>query len=425
MKEDPFISFIIPVYNRGNYLEACIRSILDLKAVSYEIILVDDASTDISADICEAYAGKYDFIRLIRFSENCGVGAAKQAGMEHAMGEYLYFLDSDDMIEQDSFLYTVKTLQEFPETELCMVDYYEQTGTSGRKNAIREIHCIQIMEVEDFLGSASQRNGVGFMWRYFFRRSFINKRGIRIAPIRYAEDFIFVAQCLLAADNILLCPSCCCIYQKHTAENSITRNIQFDMELMGFYSVLTYIGAFLSENHISKTKIFHVEYQVLCIAFPALLYGAFEYEEVEFEKKMPEGIFSYYIQNGGEKTILLLRYYAKSVFQELSRGKEIVLCPAGYASVKLASFTLKESMPVIGFLDNYKKDADISVKGKKIPVIHFENFSQMDFGSICVFVNSIYEKELVLQMKKIADSKLIIFSYHDLLREIQRQAHIN
>ena len=94
------ISVIIPVYNAEPYLNRCIDSVLASAYSDFEIILVNDGSTDRSPDICRAYAE--NDIRVVFLSqENRGVSSARNLGLEAARGEWIVFLDSDDFITDD------------------------------------------------------------------------------------------------------------------------------------------------------------------------------------------------------------------------------------------------------------------------------------------------------------------------------------
>ena len=98
------ISVIIPVYNVAEWLPQCLDSVLDTDFDDYEIILVDDGSTDgKSGAICDEYAGMHpDLIKVIH-QENGGPGASRNTGIEHAAGDYLLFVDSDDYIDSSIF----------------------------------------------------------------------------------------------------------------------------------------------------------------------------------------------------------------------------------------------------------------------------------------------------------------------------------
>lgn len=100
MDKDIFISIIVPVYNVEKYLRECLDSISLLKAVTWEAILVDDGSTDTSGQICDEYAKQDSRFRVIH-QKNTGVSAARNAGLDAAKGEWIWFVDSDDSINPD------------------------------------------------------------------------------------------------------------------------------------------------------------------------------------------------------------------------------------------------------------------------------------------------------------------------------------
>ncbi len=96
------ISVVIPVYNVKEYLDECINSVINQTYACLEIILVDDGSTDGSSEICDKY-GHLDERILVIHQENGGLSCARNTGIEHASGEYISFIDSDDYIELDTY----------------------------------------------------------------------------------------------------------------------------------------------------------------------------------------------------------------------------------------------------------------------------------------------------------------------------------
>lgn len=101
MERQELISVIIPVYNVEEYLRECVDSVLKQTYEAFEVILVDDGSTDASGDICDSYVEKDARIRVIH-QENQGLSGARNAGFASANGMYVYFLDSDDWILPES-----------------------------------------------------------------------------------------------------------------------------------------------------------------------------------------------------------------------------------------------------------------------------------------------------------------------------------
>ncbi|MCD7127282.1 glycosyltransferase [Limosilactobacillus agrestis] len=93
------VSVIIPIYNKEKYLTKCIDSVLEQTYSNLEIILVDDGSTDRTAELCERYYEKYDNIRVLHKKKG-GIGSSRNAGLAMATGDYILFVDSDDWLDK-------------------------------------------------------------------------------------------------------------------------------------------------------------------------------------------------------------------------------------------------------------------------------------------------------------------------------------
>jgi len=98
-------SIIIPVYNVKSYISACVKSILNQSHENFEIILIDDASSDGSGALCDAISAEESRVKVIHQKVNSYVGAARNAGLKISRGEYIYFLDSDDELCPDILRY--------------------------------------------------------------------------------------------------------------------------------------------------------------------------------------------------------------------------------------------------------------------------------------------------------------------------------
>ena len=106
------LSIIIPVYNVEGYLKECLDSILKIKGIAYEIILIDDGSTDQSGTICDLYQEKFgeDFIKVVH-KKNLGVSSARNEGIKKAKGKYIIFVDSDDSLIAENFTYVLEHIE--------------------------------------------------------------------------------------------------------------------------------------------------------------------------------------------------------------------------------------------------------------------------------------------------------------------------
>ena len=100
MKNEQPVSVILPIYNVEKYLERCIKSIAAQTYTNLEILLIDDGSTDLSADICDMWAEKDKRVIAIH-KKNEGLGMARNTGIDNATGRYVFFVDSDDYVAPD------------------------------------------------------------------------------------------------------------------------------------------------------------------------------------------------------------------------------------------------------------------------------------------------------------------------------------
>ena len=121
----PMISIIIPVYNTQQYLPRCIDSILSQSFTDFELLLIDDGSTDGSGKICDAYAEKDNRIRVFH-KENGGVSSARNLGLNEAQGEWICFVDSDDELLPDGLQIMADGISN--EVDMIMAGYYEFEG---------------------------------------------------------------------------------------------------------------------------------------------------------------------------------------------------------------------------------------------------------------------------------------------------------
>ena len=226
----PYFSLILPVYNVASYLKRCVDSILSQSFKDYEIILVDDGSTDDSPLICDAYAEKYSNIHVIH-KVNGGLSSARNAGLEQAKGEYVWWIDSDDWIEQGALehLYNAsfekkpdvvkfhyfraeKEMQEIP----CQISPGIYTGTE----AVRNLLNMAFYATGEFLLSA---------WVHLYRRSFIVKTDIPFISERLvgSEDYLFNLSVLPMAESV--CVVALPLYSYYLREGSLAQTYKRDL----------------------------------------------------------------------------------------------------------------------------------------------------------------------------------------------------
>lgn len=126
----PQLSIIVPVYNTEKYLDGCIQSILTQTFQDWELILIDDGSTDGSGKICDQYANR-DVRIYTKHTVNRGLSSARNTGLDLAKGEYISFIDSDDEITSETYSDNFKILQKYPELKVVQFPTIEGYSEEG------------------------------------------------------------------------------------------------------------------------------------------------------------------------------------------------------------------------------------------------------------------------------------------------------
>lgn len=202
-----FLSFIIPVYNAEEFLKECLDSILhqDLSYDEYEIICINDGSTDGSFDILNEYDKAYDNIRVIN-QDNSGVSAARNIGINTASGEYLWFVDADDFIGRN-ILNMLKAFLNNSQIDVA------QLGAYPFQNKLS--HSEKTAYKEGKLQPKSYANHV-FVTRNIFRKRFLIRYHIRFCTeLSYSEDKVFISEVLSENPNVIQVKKVCYYYRYH------------------------------------------------------------------------------------------------------------------------------------------------------------------------------------------------------------------
>ncbi len=182
----PKVSVIIPVYNVEEYLPKCLDSITNQTLRDIEIICIDDCSTDSSCKIIKEYAGRDNRIKLIENQQNSGAAISRNNGFEIAAGEYIYFMDSDDWIDNDYLKTMVKTIEE------VNTDVVVNLSISYHKMASMQV---QYLRAEYNLGYITNKQEIlqlpVMAWCKLFKYEFLEKNSLKFLDIKYANDLVF------------------------------------------------------------------------------------------------------------------------------------------------------------------------------------------------------------------------------------------
>ncbi|QZE12887.1 glycosyltransferase [Halosquirtibacter laminarini] len=213
------ISIVIPVYNVELYLENCIKSCLsglkDHDPSSFEIILVNDESTDGSLSICEFYVRNYEFIRLIN-QTNGGLSNARNSGLKASKGQYIWFVDSDDLIIPSIISHIYNSLN--GSYDLLWIDYITSNECYIEQNKSN----FEVTGEKLYIDYLNDKN---FAWRFIYNRQFLLKSNLYFYEGIYYEDFEFTPRVLAIANKCLVITKIGYIYniRGNSISNSCSR----------------------------------------------------------------------------------------------------------------------------------------------------------------------------------------------------------
>ncbi len=237
----PKVSVIVPVYNVEKYIHQCVDSILRQTMGDIEIILVDDGSADGCPEICDEY-GKMDNRVKVIHQKNAGVSSARNRGIEIATGQYVYFVDSDDWIEEDGLKQLYETAQS-AKADVVFADCYERYEYIGTKRIClysRDFNSSDrdfILQIQKSVlchkfspcFSAGADSAYPAPWSKLIRLGLIKEKEIKFDPYVQGiyDDGLFTMEVLEYAKKILY--SGICAYNYRILNSSLVHTYKSDM----------------------------------------------------------------------------------------------------------------------------------------------------------------------------------------------------
>ena len=254
----PPISVVIPMYNAEKYIGACLTSLLNQKFKNFEVIVVDDGSTDNSCAVVESFIPKFDGrINLLHMGKNTGGPAAPaNKGVNFSRGKYIHVMDSDDLLTDNSYEVLFNLAENYDADLVCM-----DLGVKVIKNNDSPFPNQEDVEVVGWHGGPFvdkptlesddikervkkiSRNGVGWtVWEKFVRRDFLMENEIKFVEIRLSHDLAWVMQTFCLAKRILTIPDLVYIFRPNSTSLTATKR-----------TPEKYLDAFLT-SHIKGMK---------------------------------------------------------------------------------------------------------------------------------------------------------------------------
>lgn len=232
------VSIIIPIYNVEKYIEQCFTSIYaqDISEDIFEVIAVNDGTPDNSMSIVKTIASQHKNLVIIN-QENQGLSVARNTGLDHAKGEYIWFVDSDDWLTKDSLSIVLDTIISYPKIDVfatVLMMQYEKND----KAKVEYVPNPKVKSGRDYMFRNNNANR-GACQRYVFKKAFLEKYDLRFMPGVYHEDGEFSNRMLYLADKLMIIPQPVYNYRIRTSGSIMSsRKMKMNDDLVKIFFVL-------------------------------------------------------------------------------------------------------------------------------------------------------------------------------------------
>lgn len=281
-------SVIVTIYNIEEWIYRCIQSILGQTYNDFEIILVDDGSTDRSGKICDEFCEKYPNTFRVIHKENGGPSDARNVGVQAARGEYIIFIDGDDFLKEDALRNMKDAIVNFSKPDILYSN--GNFEFSDRKNLFRKnnIVCLEKKENQQFTGKEllrtllrNQINGWS-VWGKAYSREFWVNNGFCFR-YRFMEDMDLCYKIYIVAQSVAVIPPYYCYYRGRTGSLLSKFNAE---NLLTYIDILKQWDVYLTENTLIDEDIKGMIYQRFAIEYVQAVMAKIYYADEEMRKTL-------------------------------------------------------------------------------------------------------------------------------------------
>ena len=262
------LSVVVPCYNVEGYLDRCLTSLVrqDIDADAYEVLLIDDGSTDGTGAICDRYAAQYPQVQAIH-QANAGQGAARNVGLDCAKGEYVLFVDGDDFVAEHCFKSLLQTARTHHLDVLAFesLDVVENGPTP--EVAAEAVAEVKVQTGAEYLSVNKMR---GPVWWYITKRELIEREHLRFPEGHFLEDSPFTPDVLLSAQRMAHISKVCYYYVQRASSTMHSRSEAHRRKILAdyIYSYQT-VDAVIAKH---RAKLDDSAYSRLCSRRDSFLY---------------------------------------------------------------------------------------------------------------------------------------------------------
>ncbi|MET8903017.1 bifunctional glycosyltransferase family 2 protein/CDP-glycerol:glycerophosphate glycerophosphotransferase [Streptomyces sp. NPDC004538] len=256
----PRFSVIVPAYQVQAYLHACLESVLSQSYQDFEVIVVDDRSPDACGAIADEFADRDPRVRAVHLAQNQGLGPARNAGIERAVGDYLVFLDGDDTLAPGALRALADRVKETGDPDVLVYDYARTYWTG---ETVRSLAAAHLTEQGPAPFRLADRPGLlrvlMVAWNKTVRREFAEREGLTFPP-GYYEDTPWTYPVLLTAESVATLDRVCVHYRQRRRGSILGTPSERHLDVFTQYDR---VFAFL-ESHPEHDRWRPVLYRRMC-----------------------------------------------------------------------------------------------------------------------------------------------------------------
>ena len=275
MENTPFFSVVIPIYNSEKYLQDAVESILHQDFDDFQVVLVDDCSSDASREICTALQEKDERVQTVFLEKNGGASHARTVGLQSTRGKYILFMDADDALCDSLFS------KAYTEASACSPDvilfdaeevYLHADGTEYNRVAVRypQKRLFTPSEVQKEVISIEKTTLFGYLWNKFYSADLLRRSNIPFADIPLNEDFKFNIDIFPYVASLSALGVCGYRYYKRDNQSLTCRFVQ------NYFELQTVRIQYLLDFHTHLNICSDAVLETLCAIYVRSVYSALQ-----------------------------------------------------------------------------------------------------------------------------------------------------
>lgn len=419
------LTIIIPVFNTRNYLRKCIDSVLNQNFLNFEVILINDCSTDGSKEICDSYKNNKK-VKIIHNKSNLGAGLSRNKGIQFSKGKYLIFLDSDDFIFKNTLRNIEKIIQK-KDVDVIITRFKAEEALNSNDYLFKKKFLQN--DIEGFLKHINKINyQTNVCWHYVIKKELIKKNRIKFLNAKLNEDQEFVTKILCSMKTFNFYKDY--YYWHRERVGSLNRSIDLDTT-RSFILLLNSLSRFLWKKNWSKQRKIFIKSQIksviielssrlslhnkkdliIILKFLNNISNKFEilsFKNLNFlkKKKIKLSHLTEFRKNFNLKILNRLNNH------NLKKLKIFIYCASIYG-IAIFNILKKNNYNKINLVDDNKKLSLKKINNISVKKSYILNSALKSFNNILIIVCSrVYETyKKIYKNLKIRNNKIIFFNY--------------